>query len=343
MENNISLLVIYTGGTIGMIANDKTGALVPFNFDHLYTQLPVLKRYEFQIDYYSFDPLIDSSDMAPDYWCKIARIVEERYEQYDGFIILHGTDTMAYTASALSFMFENLNKPVILTGSQLPLGMLRSDGRENILTSIEIAAAQCEDTPIVPEVCIYFENCLFRGNRTSKFNSENFDAFISGNYPALADVGIEVKYNYENIMKPNFKKLRVSYNMDKNIAVLKLFPGITEDTVNSILSINGLKGLILETYGCGNSFSVKWYLDLLEEAISKGIVVCNVTQCMRGAVDQHKYQSGLQLEKMGVLSGSDITTESALTKLMYLFGKGYSPEEVREQFVIPLRGEMRVI
>ncbi len=340
MENNISLLIIYTGGTIGMIPNEKTGALEPFNFDNLYNQLPTLKRYPYQIDFYSFDPLIDSSDVTPEFWIKIVDVIEQRYEHYDGFIILHGTDTMAYTASALSFMLENLNKPVILTGSQLPLGMLRSDGRENLLTSIEIAAAQIDETPVVPEVCIYFQDFLFRGNRTSKNSSENFDAFQSGNYPPLASVGIDVKYNFENIIKPNFKKLKVSHCMDNNVATMKLFPGISQAMVRSVLHIEGLKGLVLETYGSGNSLSAPWFIDMLQDAINRGVVIADVTQCKRGSVILHKYQAGLQLAEIGVISGTDITYESAVTKLMYLFGKGYSPDEVKKYFAMPLRGEM---
>lgn len=340
MENNVPLLVIYTGGTIGMIPNEKTGALEPFDFEHLYAQLPILKRYQYPIDFYSFDPLIDSSDVTPEFWSKIARVIEERYEQYDGFIILHGTDTMAYTASALSFMLENLNKPVILTGSQLPLGMLRSDGRENFLTSIEIACSKIDDMSVLSEVCVYFEDSLFRGNRTSKFSAENFDAFLSGNYPPLATIGIDVKYNFEYIAKHNYKKLKVSYNMDNNVAVLKLFPGISKEVVKSILTIEGLKGVVMETYGSGNSLSAPWFIDMLKDAIARDIVIYDVTQCKRGAVSLHKYQAGLQLQEIGVVSGKDITFESAVTKMMYLFGKSYSPQQVREFLSIPLRGEI---
>ena len=340
MEEDVSLLVIYTGGTIGMIVNSTTGALEPFNFENLYNQLPMLQNYKYNIDFHSFDPLIDSSDVTPEFWCNLAQVIEKHYEKYDGFIILHGTDTMAYSASALSFMLENLNKPVIFTGSQLPLGMLRSDGRENFLSSIEIAAAQQDDTPMVPEVAIYFEDSLFRGNRTTKLNSENFDAFFSGNYPTLADVGISVKYNTQNILKPNFKKLKVSYHLDKNVAVLRLFPGIQQKYVENILNTDGLKGVVLETYGSGNAMSSEWFLKILKKSIDSGVVVLNVTQCLRGSVIMSKYRAGLQLAEIGVVSGNDITFESAVAKMMYLFAKGLSADEVKKLMTVSLRGEI---
>ncbi|MDD4848491.1 MAG: asparaginase [Bacteroidales bacterium] len=342
MNTNTSILVIYTGGTIGMINDEKTNSLVPFNFEHLYSHIPVLRRYPFQIDFHSFDPIIDSSDMSPDFLVELAHIIEDNYESYDGFVVLHGTDTMAYTASVLSFMLDNLNKPVVFTGSQLPLGMLRTDGRENFIAAVEIAAAQKDDVPLVPEVCVYFENHLFRGNRTIKFNSKNFNAFLSGNYPPLATVGIDVKYNDNLITKPNFKKLKVSYSLDNNIAILKLYPGISQQAVNTILQIKGLKGVILETFGSGNAPSAEWFLQELETAINQGIIIFNVTQCKEGSVDSGKYKAGLLLKNIGVISGYDITTESAIAKMMYLFGKNFDIETVKKMLSEPLRGEMTV-
>ena len=243
MTSQPSILILYTGGTIGMVIDQDTGALKPFNFDKLQDLFPDLKLVNYEIDSYCFDPIMDSSNMSPDYWKLIVDVIEENYENYDGFVVLHGSDTMAYTASALSFMLQNLNKPVILTGSQLPLGMIRTDGRENILTAIEIAAAKDDETPLIPEVCIYFENQLFRGNRTSKYNAQNFEAFISPNYPALANVGVYIDYNNNAIHKPNFKKLKVFKNLDCNIAILKLYPGISENTVKAILNTERLKAL----------------------------------------------------------------------------------------------------
>ena len=231
MDNRKSILLIYTGGTIGMVQDKDSGALYPIDIDNLYKHIPVLESFHYNIECYSFDPLIDSADMSPAFWIKLAEVIEEKYEQYDGFVVLHGSDTMAYTASMLSFMLENLNKAVILTGSQLPLGVIRTDGRENLINAIEIAAAKIDDTPVVPEVCIYFENQLLRGNRTHKYNAENFDAFLSGNFPVLAEVGVHIKYNFNYILKPNFKKLKVHKDLETNVAILKLFPGISRDVV----------------------------------------------------------------------------------------------------------------
>ncbi|MBE0639837.1 MAG: asparaginase [Bacteroidales bacterium] len=335
-----SILVIYTGGTIGMIKDVGTGVLKPFNFDSVYEHLPSLKLFDFTIDNYCFDPVIDSSNMQPKYWIEIARVIEKKYEDYDGFVVLHGSDTMAYTASALSFMFENLNKPVILTGSQLPLGMVRTDGRENFVTALEIAAATIDDTPIVPEVAIYFENQLMRGNRTIKFNAENFEAFRSPNYPPLATVGIHIKYNHAQIRKPNFKKLRLNTNLCTDIVILKLFPGITENTIRAILQTDGLRGIIFETYGTGNAPTEKWLLDLLADTVDKGIVILNVTQCQGGSVDMEKYQTGMALKKVGVLSGNDITTEAAIAKMMHVLANYKKPSEINSMMISTIAGEV---
>lgn len=342
MINQTSILIIYTGGTIGMIKDQQTGVLKPFNFENIYNQIPDLKEFKYNLEFYCFEPLVDSSNMNPDLWEKIANVIGDKYEEHDGFVILHGSDTMAFTASALSFMLENLNKPVILTGSQLPLGFLRTDGRDNLITAIEIAAAKEDETPIVPEVCIYFENQLIRGNRAVKYNAENFNAFVSGNYPVLADVGVYIKYKKEKIRKLNFKKLKINDALDSNVGLLKLFPGITESFIKSIVNSPDLKALVLETFGTGNAPSEKWFLDTMEEAINNGLIVLNVSQCMTGSVDQGKYETSIELEKIGVISGKDISTEAAITKLMYLLGQGLSNKEVKILLKKSLRGEISV-
>jgi len=269
-------------------------------------------------------------------------VIANAYADYDGFVVLHGTDTMAYTASMLSFMLENLNKPVILTGSQLPLGMVRSDGRENFITALEIAAARQDDTPLVPEVAIYFENKLFRGNRTTKFNAEDFNAFVSENYPILAEAGVHIRYNLPHLRKPNFKNLRLHTQVDPNVAILKLFPGITPNVVSALLSAPGLQGIILETFGSGNAPTDAWFIDLLKEAIGRGITIMNVTQCKGGAVEMGRYASSLKLEEIGVVSGRDITTESATAKMMFLLGQGFKGTSLKKWLETSLIGEMSV-
>jgi len=335
-----SILIIYTGGTIGMIKDQQTGALVPFNFDNIYDQIPVLKKFDYELQFYCFEPIMDSSNMNPESWVKLVEIIEKNYEQYDGFVILHGSDTMAYSASALSFMLENLNKPIIFTGSQLPLGEIRTDGRENLLTSVEIASAKVDNTPIVSEVCIFFENQLLRANRTVKYNAEFFHAFVSGNYPLLAEVGVDINYRRNNILKPNFKKLKVHKKMDNHVGILKLFPGISTDFVKSILHTPGLKAVVLETFGSGNAPACKEFLNLLSDSINNGVIIVNVTQCMTGIVRQGKYTTSMELQKVGVISGKDISTEAAITKLMYLLGEYSNPEQVKELFQVSLRGEI---
>ncbi len=340
MNNRPSILIIYTGGTIGMVEDPETGALNPFDFEHIYNEIPELSKLKLDLKSYSFNPLMDSSNMNPQNWIKIAEVIEDYYDDYDGFVILHGSDTMAYTASALSFMFENLGKPVILTGSQLPVGIIRTDGKENVITSIEIAAAQKDGKPIVPEVCIYFENELYRGNRTHKYNTEHFEAFRSVNYPPLAEAGVSIKYNHTAIQKANDQEFRVFKNFDNNIAIIKLFPGIQEKVIKSIINTEGLEGIVLETFGSGNAPTVQWFVDCLKEAVEKGIIIYNVTQCRGGAVKMGKYQTSLGLEEMGVVSGSDITTEAAVGKIMYLLGNKHPKNRLKKYLKTSLRGEL---
>ena len=334
------ILVLYTGGTIGMMKDQKTGSLVPFNFGNIYEHLPVLRTLDYTIDMIAFENLIDSSNMTPEVWVEMAEKIEENYEKYDGFVVLHGSDTMAYSASALSFMLENLAKPIIFTGSQLPMGMVRSDARENFITSVEIAASKADGEPCVPEVCILFENHLLRGNRSTKFNAENFNAFSSGNYPTLADVGIKIKYNREFIMEPTGRPLIVHKKFDTNVGILKLFPGITHEYVKHVLNTPDMKGLILETFGSGNAPTSDWFLDELAEACKKGLIIYNVTQCKSGSVEMGRYETSLDLTNIGVISGYDITTESALAKMMYLLGTDMSRREIKRYLQTPLRGEM---
>lgn len=344
MKNNLtSVLIIYTGGTIGMAENKITGILEPFNFHHLLDNVPELRQLGFSISTIQFEPPIDSSEVEPDSWIKIVHIIADNYNLFDGFVVLHGTDTMAYTASALSFMLENLGKPVILTGSQLPIGMLRTDGKENLITAIEIAAAKENGQPLVPEVCIFFENHLMRGNRTTKISAENFSAFRSTNYPSLAHAGVHIRY-YDNVIyrHASHKPLRPHYLMDSNVVILKLFPGISELTVRSILNIPGLKGVVLETFGSGNAPTKEWFLGLMKDAVNKGIVIVNVTQCRGGGVQMKRYGTGNKLLEAGVVSGYDSTTEAAVTKLMFLFGHKLSTQEVKDNMNCSLIGEITI-
>lgn len=339
-----SVLLIYTGGTIGMIQNPETGALENFNFDQLLQHVPEIKQFNLDIFSYAFNPPIDSSDMNPTFWAELAGIIYSNYERYDGFVILHGTDTMAFTASALSFMLEGLMKPVILTGSQLPIGALRTDGKENLLTAIEIAAAKNPDgTPIVPEVCVFFHEKLMRGNRTTKISAENFDAFESNNYPLLAHSGIEIQYHRHFIRpyKPD-AELTPHYKLDSNILIFSLFPGIQPDIVKQLLQSPDLKGIIFRTFGSGNAPRFPWLTEALTEATQAGKIIVNITQCSTGSVKMHMYETGRQLLEAGIISGNDSTVEAALTKLMYLLGKGLSPETIRTEMKRSIAGEVSV-
>jgi L-asparaginase len=333
MNKKRAVLVIYTGGTIGMDRNPKTGHLEPVGMDKLCQYIPELEKFEHRIDYQSISRQIDSSDMTPEIWEELAHIIENKYDNYDGFVILHGTDTMSYTASALSFMLENLNKPVVLTGSQLPMSFLRNDAHDNFITSLIIASESR-----APEVCIYFENKLFRGNRTTKLNAENFDAFFSGNYAPLAEAGLDINYNDSQITTSQKEKLKVHYGFDKNIAILKIFPGITQEVMHHILNVEGLRGVVLETYGAGNAPTASWFSNELKAAIEKNIIVFNILQCKSGRIAPATYYAGLKID--GIVNGYDITGEAAITKLMFLLGQNHDHPTIKKLLVTSLRGEM---
>jgi len=341
---NGSVLVIYTGGTLGMVYEEKGRQLVPFNFAQIIEKVPEIGRLNFEITFLSLHRPIDSSNVNPEIWIELATIIEENYADFDSFVILHGTDTMAYTASALSYLLENLNKPVILTGAQLPIGVPRSDARENFITALELAAATNENgTPVLSEVCIYFNSLLLRGNRSKKQESSDFNAFHSENYPYLAKAGVRIDYNFPFI-KPHEseEKFQVHKKLDTNVAFLKMFPGISRKVVQSILKITDLKGVILETYGAGNATTEPWFLEAIKEAIESGMIIFNVSQCDGGRVNQGQYQTSEFLKQVGVVSGSDITAEAAITKMMYVFGKENDPAECALLLATPLRGEMSI-
>ncbi len=319
---------------------DENGVLQPFNFENLLGYIPMLKDFPVDISSYSFETPIDSSDADPDFWIDLVEVIEKNYSLYDGFVVLHGSDTMAYTASAMSFMLENVNKPIILTGSQLPIGLLRTDGRENMISALELASMQRDGKPLIHEVCVYFENSLYRGNRTTKFSAENFDAFRSPNYDRLAHAGIEVKVFEDKLWTSADKPLVAHKNLCRDIAVLKYFPGIQPKTIEAITHIEGLRGLIIESYGSGNLTTNDDIIKILQNAIDRGITILNITQCTVGSVVQGKYSTSLKLNECGVISGKDMTSEAAITKMMFLLGMNYSQKEMRKYLPLSMRGEI---
>ena len=335
------IVLIYTGGTIGMVKDFKSGALKAFDFKELLNRIPEVQLLDCEIETISFETPIDSSNMNILSWQKIANIIEENYSKFDGFVVLHGSDTMSYSASAISFMLENLAKPVIFTGSQLPIGDLRTDAKENLITAIQVASLQENNKPVIQEVCLYFEYKLYRGNRTTKISAEHFNAFTSPNFPELAESGVHLKVNTDLVLTANSNiNLQVHTDFDDNVALLKLFPGMNEKVLNAFFAIPNLKGIVLETYGSGNAPTEKWFVDALALAIKKGIHIINVTQCSGGSVAMGNYETSTQLKNIGVISGEDITTEAAITKLMFLLGKKVASSEFKKQFETAIRGEM---
>ena len=336
----MKILLIYTGGTIGMVHDSDSKSYVPFDFDNLQAQIPELQQLDCSLEVQSYEPSIDSSNMQPKIWVQLAKTIEDSYKAYDGFVILHGSDTMAFTASALSFMLENLNKPVILTGSQLPSGVPRTDAKENLITAIEIAASQRNGHPEVPEVAVYFEYQLYRGNRTHKLNAENFEAFTSANYPPLAEAGVHLKFNRRYCRAVTEDALKVHTKLNTNISVLKLFPGINEATVKNILGQENIEAIVLESFGAGNAPSSKWFLAAIEEALNRGVLILNVSQCVGGSVELGRYETSKRLKDLGVLSAYDMTFEAALTKLIFVLAYEKKYDKRAAMMATNLQGEL---
>jgi L-asparaginase len=340
IDPELSILIIYTGGTIGMI-EDEDGVLVPFNFGKVIEKIPEIRSLELRITVISFPDPIDSSNVGVSDWQDMAYIIYENYSQYDGFVILHGTDTMSYSASALSFILQGLNKPVIFTGAQIPIGHIRSDARENLITSLEIASARKDGRPLISEVCVYFNTSLLRGNRSKKVRSSTFAAFETPNYPVLAESGIFIKYNEDYLLPYSPKvQLKLKNHLESNVTMLRVFPGMQEDLIRSVLNLKGLRGLVLETFGSGNTTNHPWFLDCISKAIKRGVIIMNVSQCIGGEVIQGRYETSAKLDELGVVSGKDITAEAAVTKLMFLLGNEKKPAEIIKKLGKPLVGEM---
>ncbi len=336
------ILIIYTGGTIGMMSDPQTKVLKPINFEQIMDNVPELEKLNCKIKVHSFEQIIDSSNMNPAIWSDLAGLIKDNYDSVDGFVILHGSDTMAFTASALSYMLENLGKPVIFTGSQLPISAVRTDAKENLMTSIEIAKAKKHDRARVPEVCIYFDYKLFRGNRSFKYNSSKFEAFRSPNYPILAESGVHLRFSVNDIRHPQeAQELIIHQNLVSDVAVLKLYPGISPKVVETILMAD-VRGIVMETFGAGNTTTDEWFVDLLKKAIESGKVIVDISQCKVGTVELGRYETSKQLKDIGVANGYDMTFESAVTKMMYLLGQLENPLDVKHYMETDLRGELTI-
>jgi len=333
------ILIIYTGGTIGMVNDPKTGTLIPFDFEQIQENVPELARLDYQLSVHSFDPILDSSNMDPAVWAELAFLIEQKYNDFDGFVILHGSDTMSFTASALSFMLQNLAKPVVLTGSQLPIGEIRTDAKENLITALEIAATKKDGKAMVPEVCVYFDYQLFRGNRSIKNNSEKFEAFASPNYPILAEAGVNLSFFPNYILPIPTKPFQIRTEFNPNIAILKMYPGITENAVKAITE-SSAKAIILEAFGSGNTTTAPWFIACLQKATSNDKIIVDISQCKGGSVQLGVYETSRKLQQMGIISGYDMTFEATVTKLMYLLAQEISIAEMKRLLEISIAGEL---